>query len=232
MDFTPCIGGSRPQEARWAAGGAAGFVKEAHCCKNCGTLGTSPYQISLCKPYRMCCWWDTTPWGFLKMIADFFFFCCCKSHACNNHLSVWRVGMESHWAALQEVQGGSSYLTCSRYAIIDWELPLLYKGALFLTINAKKDDSYGQSRSCLCLHILLVSLGWLFAKSVVHLFTDNLDDLRPSESCYTVNTALSSWQFALTGGARMGPFYQSVRQLVFFNFYATCQRCILEQTLV
>lgn len=54
-------------------------------------------------------WWDTAPPGFMKMIADPF----CKSTVCNGHLSVWSVRIESRCAALQEVQGGSSYLTCT-----------------------------------------------------------------------------------------------------------------------
>lgn len=40
-----------------------------------------------------------------------FFFC--KSTVCNDHLSVWSVSSESCWVALQEMQGGNSYLTCT-----------------------------------------------------------------------------------------------------------------------
>lgn len=36
-----------------------------------------------------------------------------KSTVCNGHLSVWSVSTESRCAALQEAQGGNSYLTCT-----------------------------------------------------------------------------------------------------------------------
>lgn len=155
----------------------------------------------------------------LPFILHFYFFC--KSHVCNSHLSVWKVSTESHCAALQEVQGGSSYLTCSRYATTDWELPLLNKGYLLLTINMKNCQSWTEQNLFFssCTRTLLVSLGWLFfffLWQVLYIFTQTTQMIYILRRAAAVNTALSSWQFTLTRGAGTGPFYQSGRQLVFF----------------
>lgn len=146
-----------------------------------------------------------------------FFFC--KSHVCNSHLSVWKVSTESHGAARQEVQGGSSYLTCSRYATTDWELPLLNEGDLLLTINTKRCQSWTELNLFFFFSALLVSLGWLFfffLRQVLYIFTQTTRMIYILWRAAAVNTALSSWQFTLTRGAGTGPFDQTGRQLVFF----------------
>lgn len=112
---------SGPLEALWVVRGwgVCVCVKGAGNNRDSGRPGRGPclrvYFFSSSSflffyiAYLMCLRWATAPLGFMKMIADAFR----RSTVPNGHLSVWSTSTESHCAALQEVQGGSCYLTCT-----------------------------------------------------------------------------------------------------------------------
>lgn len=95
----------------------------------------------------------TAPLGSMKMNADPF----CKSTVHNGHLSVWSVSTESRCAALQEVQGGNSDLTCTDRRQLT-ESCHFQRGRSVLAYK-HKDVSQGQSIFCFWPHISMTFLG-------------------------------------------------------------------------
>lgn len=107
------------------------------------------------------------PWASWKWLQALFFLFFCKSTVCNDHLSVWSVSSESCWVALQEMQGGNSYLTCT----VD-SVQLTERCHLWRRISALdyKHTHKSQSRA---EQTLLQVAQFLGTTTLAHLYTDN-----------------------------------------------------------